>query len=86
MATTPRASTSVLDTATAKAGGLDLICVLAPVPTSADITPRQFGSASALYAQHGYNEGVEYTALHVDNTGLPVLFVGLPIGAGSQGR
>lgn len=87
MATTPRASTTVLDTATAKAQGLDLICLMAPVATAADIVPRQFGSAAAIYAQHGYNEGVEYAALHVDNTGLPVLFVPLPIGtAGVVGR
>jgi len=82
-----RATTTVLDTATAKAGGQNLICVLAPVPVSADITPRVFGSASALYAQHGYSEGVEYAALHVANTGLPVLFVGLPISTiGTVGR
>jgi hypothetical protein len=60
---------------------------MAPVATGADIVPRQFGSAAALYAQHGYNEGVEYAALHVDNTGLPVLFVPLPIStAGVVGR
>jgi hypothetical protein len=79
MGTLPSANTTVQDTATAKAAGQDLICVLAPVPTAADITPRQFGSASAIYAQHGYSEGVEYAALHVEQTGLPVLFVGLPI-------
>ncbi len=87
MATTPRAQTSVQDTATAKAAGQSLICILAPVPTSADIVPRQFGSAAAAYAQHGYNEGVEYTAVHVAQTGLPVLFVGLPIATpGAVGR
>jgi hypothetical protein len=87
MATTPRATTTVQDTATAKAGGQDLVCILAPVPSSADITPRQFGSASAIYAQHGYSEGVEYAALHVEQTGLPVLFVGLPISTvGAVGR
>jgi hypothetical protein len=79
MATLPRAVTTVQDTATAKAAGQDLICILAPVPTSADLTPRQFGSASAIYAQHGYSEGLEYAALHIENTGLPVLFVPLPI-------
>ncbi len=87
MGTLPRAITTVQDTATAKASGQDLVCILAPVPSSADITPRQFGSASAISAQHGYNEGLEYAALHVDNTGLPVLFVGLPIStAGAVSR
>ncbi len=87
MATTPRVSTTVQDTATAKAAGQDLICLMAPCPSSADMTPRQYGSAAALYAQHGYNEGVEYTALHVQNTKLPVLFVPLPISTqGAVGR
>lgn len=87
MGTLPRATTSVQDTATAQASGQDLICILAPVPTSDDITPRQFGSAAAAYAQHGYSEGVEYVAHHVEETGRPVLFVGLPIStAGVVGR
>lgn len=79
MGTLPRAKTTVQDTATAKAAGQDLICVISPVPTSADHVPRLFGSASAIYAQHGYSEGVEYAALHAEQTGLPILFVGAPI-------
>lgn len=87
MGTLPRATTFVQDTATARAGGTDLICVLSPVPTAADLQPRLFGSASAIYAQHGYSEGVEYAALHIENTGLPVLFVPLPISTlGAVGR
>lgn len=80
MPSIPSAEVVVQDSASAVASGTDVICVLAPVPVGADITPRMFGGASAVYAQHGYNEGVEYVAYHVTNTRKPVYFVGLPIG------
>ncbi len=79
MATLPRASTVLQDTAGVPAGGLDVICVFAPVSVSPDITPRFFGNAADIYAQHGYSEGLEYAALHFTQTRKPVLFVGLPI-------
>ena len=79
MANLPRATTSVSDTAGAVASGTDTICVLAPVATAADVTPRLFGTAAAIYEQHGYSEGVEYAALHAERTRRPILFVGLPI-------
>jgi hypothetical protein len=81
MATRPSANTSVSSTAGASAGGDDLICVWAPVKANADLTPRLFGSWAALYAFHDYSEGLEYSALHIRDTGLPVLFLGLPIDA-----
>jgi hypothetical protein len=87
MATLPSAVTVVQDTAGAVASGLDLIAVISPVPTSADATPRLFGSAAAIYAQHGYSEGVEYAALHVERTRKSILFVGVPIATvGEVGR
>src|SRR5688572_24525108 len=87
MATLPSAVTVVQDTAGAGASGLDLISVVAPVATSADAVPRQFGSAAAIYAQHGYCEGVEYAALHAQRTRKPVLFIGVPIATnGEVGR
>ena len=79
MATVPKASTTIDDTAGVPAGGLDVCCVLSPCASTADMTPRFFGSASDAYAVHGYNEGVEYIALHAERTGKSVLFVGLPI-------
>jgi len=79
MATLPKATTTVVDTAGALAGGLDVVCVFAPVPTSADITPRLYGGAKAIFDVHGFSEGVEYAALHADQTGKPILFMGLPI-------
>jgi len=77
----------VVDTAGALAKGLDVVCVWSPVAQSADCVPRQYGSAAAIYTQHGYCEGVEYAALHFARTGKPVLFQGLPIAVpGAIGR
>ncbi|OFV81993.1 MAG: hypothetical protein A2Y78_00215 [Acidobacteria bacterium RBG_13_68_16] len=87
MVSLPRASVTVDDSAPALAGGTELCCVLAPVATQADAVPRQYGSAADVYAVHGYSEGLEYVAHHIDLTGRPVLFVGLPIAtAGTIGR
>ncbi len=61
--------------------------ILAAVATSDDLTPRLFGSPSAIYDQHGYSEGLEYAALHLAQTGHSVVFVGMPIGtAGTVSR
>ena len=79
MASLPKATTVVQDTAGVPVGGLDTICIISPCATNADITPRYFGSAQAIYDQHGYSEGLEYAALHVNETGNSVLFVAVPI-------
>jgi hypothetical protein len=87
MATIPSAITRVQDTAGARAGGTDLCCVIFPCATNADLTPRLFGSAEAIHAQHGYCEGVEYTALHIEKTRKSILGVGIPIvTVGTVGR
>lgn len=87
MATLPRATTQVSATAGAIATGNDLCCVWAPVAASADATPRQFGKAEDIFAQHGYNEGLEYCAIHFRRTRRPVLFIGLEIATpGTVGR
>ena len=79
MASLPQATTRVSEIATAAVGGTDLIALLGPVPTNADATPRLFGSASAIYAQHGYSELLEYAALHTAETKKPMLVIGIPI-------
>jgi hypothetical protein len=79
MATVPKATTKVQDTAGVPAGGLDVCCIMAPVATNPDITPRLFGTAQAIYDQHGYSEGLEYAALHLAGTRKAVMFIGLPI-------
>ncbi len=79
MVALPSASTTVRDQAGAAATGLDVVCLFTPCAVSADYAPRLFGSAAAVYAQHGYCEGVEYAALHADATRKPFLVCGLPI-------
>jgi hypothetical protein len=79
MATVPKAVTKVLDTAGVPAGGLDVCCIMSPCATNPDVTPRLFGTAKAIYDQHGYSEGVEYAALHFAATRKSVIFIGLPI-------
>lgn len=87
MGTLPGATTRVQATAAAVSAGADLICIWAPVASNADATPRIFGSAAAAYAFHGYSEGLEYAAMHVEETGKPFAMVGLPIvTAGAIGR
>jgi len=87
MANNPKATTVVQDAAGAIAGGLDVVCVLAPVAQNADIKPRLFGSADAIAALHGYSEGLEYCDLHATRTGKAFLFLGLPISVqGAVGR
>ncbi len=87
MASLPRATTVLSPTSSVPGQGDDLICVLAPVPTLADMVPRLYGSAAAVFADHGYSEGVEYVALHTAGTGKSVIFVGMPIGtAGAVSR
>ncbi len=87
MANNPRATTVVQDTAGAVASGLDNVCVFAPVALNADCVPRLFGTAAAVYAQHGYADGVDYVGMHVEQTRKPVLFCGLPIATpGAVGR
>lgn len=75
MSDLPGATTQFSNTAVASASGLDVLCVMAPVATNPDITPRRFGNADAVAAKHGYSEGVELTSYF----GKPVIFIGLPI-------
>ena len=87
MATLPSARTRVDEQASVSASGTDLALVISPVPLNADMTPRQFGTAQAIYDYHGYCPGVEFTALYTVATALPVLFVGVPIDTeGELGR
>src|SRR6478735_4186586 len=75
----PQASTQVSDRAAASARGLETCCVIAPVALNPDFTPRPFSETDAIFEQHGYSEGLEYSAFHFDGNGKPVLFVGVPI-------
>src|SRR5690242_18089612 len=79
MATLPKALTIVDAESGGASSGADFITVIAPMPSNADGKPRRFGSAKAVFAFHGYAEGVEYTAEHVPSTGKPVVFCAIPI-------
>ncbi len=80
MTTTPKATTSVSEASGASgASGLDLLCLMAPCVSNADMQGRIFGKSEDIAAFHGYNEGVEYSSFHFDETGKSILFVGLPI-------
>lgn len=87
MPTLPSANVSVSAAASTPGAGSDVVCVLAPVATQPDITPRIFGNADAIHELHGYSEGLEYCAFHLRETRKPVIFVALPIETqGTVGR
>jgi hypothetical protein len=79
MATNPNVRTRVEATAGAGGGGTDVVCVLAASAVQADAKPRQFGSADAAFAMHGYSRGIEYASLHTEETGKAFIYVALPI-------
>ena len=87
MATLPSANNTLSNGLAAVADSSDLLIMIAPVASSADAVPRLFGSASALYAQHGFGGHIEYAALHGGASGKSILMVGVPIAtAGVVGR
>lgn len=75
----PSASTRIDETSGPVAAGTKYCAVIACVPTNADSVPRIYGNAAAMYAAHGYSEGVDYAALHMRKTKKPILFVPIPI-------
>lgn len=79
MANLPEANVSVDDEAGAFGGGAGFAIVLACVALNADLTPRVYSSTKALLGQHGYSQGADYVSQHIDETGQPVVFVGMPI-------
>jgi len=86
MATLPGANVTISAQAGALAGGTGYCTVIGCVQSNADATPRVFSSPEALYTQHGYSPAVDYAALHMQDTGKPVLFVGIATAtAGTMG-
>jgi hypothetical protein len=83
----PSATTRTSDESGGLATGTELCFVWAPVKTLADNTPRIYYSAQAAYDAHGYAPGIDYGALHVQETGYPFCLVPLPITTqGTVGR
>lgn len=79
MALLPSARLSIDDAAGAFGSGSVIIAVCAPVPGVAAVEATLFGSTTALLEEHGYSQGVAYSALHYDETKLPVLFCAMPV-------
>jgi hypothetical protein len=79
MAVLPNATLTINEEAGGFASGDSYIVIMSPVSKSADYVPRVFASAAGLLSQYNYSPGIDYCAMHFGETGLPVIFVGLPI-------
>ena len=85
--TLPSASTRLSVQAGAAPASTDLIAVWGACASNADGVPRLYSNVAAMLTTHGYCEGIEYAAIHMDEAKKPVLFVPLPIAtAGTVGR
>jgi hypothetical protein len=65
----------------AAATGLDLATIWGCVTKNADMVPRLWFDMNAFEVFHGPGQALDQLSLFVDITGLPVLFVPLPISA-----
>ncbi len=79
MLSTPSAKTTVSSEASPLAGGVGYCVVIAPVSRNADVTPRVFANGRAIQQLHDYAPGVDFSSTFIDDTDLPVIFVGIPI-------
>lgn len=78
MATLPKATTTLDDTAGPGGGGTDRLVVIGCVARNADTTPREWSSASDMLMKHDYSPAIDYCAMHLAETGKPVMFVAVP--------
>lgn len=86
MATNPSATTTIAPGGSFSKG-TGYLTLLGCAELNADGVPRVFTSAAALQAQHGYTAATDYAAMHIEETGEPILFVPLPVAtAGTLGR
>ncbi len=79
MAILPSASVSIDDESGAGASGAKYAYVIGCTGTSADSTPRVITSLRSFLDQYDYSPSASYIASHIEETGLPVVFVGIPI-------
>lgn len=79
MAELPNASVTIDDEAGAFGGGTGYIVVMGCAASNADGVPRVFSSTRSLLDNHDYTPAVSYCASHFSETGLPVIFVPMPI-------
>lgn len=78
MPTNPAATVTIDESAGGFAGGTGYLTVIGCAAQSADITPRVFASGKAMRALHGYSQAADLIEMFINETGLPVIFVGLP--------
>ena len=87
MADLPGASLRIDEESGSFGTGTDYLVVMGAVGTDADGVPRVFASTKALLAKHDYAPAVDYCAMHFQETGKPVIFVGLdPATSGTIGQ
>lgn len=87
MTSFPSASTRLSSQSGVAPVSTDLCAIWAPVPANADGVPRPYSATAAGLDTHGYAEGIECLALHVQDTRKPALLVPLPIATpGALGR
>lgn len=87
MATLPSATTRLDDSAGPAAVGSKYVAVIAPCSKLADGVPRLYFNSKALADAHNYCQGADYSAYHMGQTKLPVIFVPVPIATpGTVGR
>lgn len=79
MAELPSARLRLLADAAARAAGLNTITIIAPCLLHTDGIPRIYGNAKAIREFHGYCPGVDYAAMHIQETGQAVVFIGVPV-------
>lgn len=79
MAELPTASVTIDDEAGAFGGGTGYIVVLGCAASNADGVPRVFSSTRSLLDNHDYTPAASYLASHFSETGLPAIFVPMPI-------
>ncbi len=79
MPTIPDATVAISEDAGALAGGTGYCVIIAPVGKNADATPRVYSSRKGILAQHDYAPGVNYAAMHIEDTRKSVIFIGIPI-------
>jgi hypothetical protein len=87
MAQIPSATTTLDPNGGPTGAPVEYLAIFAACKTNADMVPRLFSSLPALLEQHDYCEGAEFAGLFANETGLPFMFVPLPIvTAGTIGR
>lgn len=79
MATLPKATTELNESSDAFGAGTDYVVVMSCVAQNADFTPRVMSGTQDILDEYLYSPGADYAALHFAKTGLPVIFVGLPV-------